>query len=327
MFLNHDHRTRGPRALLLTLLLAGVVLAVPSEGVWAAGAAKQKAFPSPEDAVRSLMDALKANNDFALLEIFGPGSDDLIQSGDPVLDDEERARFREAYDQAHRLVLEKEDRVALHVGKEDWPVPIPIVKEGNLWRFDTDEGKEEILNRRIGRNELSVIQACLAYVDAQREYATKDRDKDGVLEYAQRFASSPGKKDGLFWEAKQGERPSPLGPLVAQAVVEGYKKGEEGKQAQGQTLVPYHGYYYKILKAQGKNAPGGAYDYVVKGKMIGGFALVAWPAKYGASGIMTFMVNHDGVVYEKDLGPQTASIASPTARFDPDHTWKKVEPK
>ena len=286
---------------------------------------KQKAFGSPEEAVKALMVALKENNDLMLLEVFGPGSEDLVMSGDPVADDRGRDRFREAYGEANRLVREKEDKVVLHVGKDDWPFPIPIVKEGSGWFFDTDEGMEEVLNRRIGSNELSVMQVCLAYVDAQREYATKDRDKDGVLEYAQKFMSSPGKKDGLFWEAKEGERLSPLGPLVVQAVAEGYRKREEGQQAQGQTLVPYHGYYYKILKAQGKNARGGAYDYVVKGQMMGGFAMVAWPAKYGASGIMTFLVNHDGVVYEKDLGPRTASIASGMTRFDPDSTWKKAD--
>jgi len=211
------------------------------------------------------------------------------------------------------------------VGKDDFPFPIPIVKKGQLWFFDTQAGKEEILNRRIGRNELSTIQACLAYVDAQREYARRDREAGSLMEYAQRFASSPGKKDGLYWETKEGESPSPLGPLVAQAVKEGYKKKEDEKQAKGQTLIPYHGYYYKILKAQGNNAPGGAYDYVVKGKMIGGFAMVAYPAQYGVSGVMTFVVNHDGVVYEKDLGKETEKIASAMKKFDPDKTWKKAE--
>ncbi len=301
------------------VLLVALVCMVGLDHAAQAQQLKQKVFNSPEEAVKALMVALKENSDLVLLEIFGPGSEDLVMSGDPVADDRGRDMFRDAYGEANRLVREKEDKVVLHVGKDDWPFPIPIVKEGSGWLFDTDEGMEEVLNRRVGRNELNVIQVCLAYVDAQREYATKDRDKDGVLEYAQKFMSSPGKRDGLFWEAKEGDRLSPLGPLVVQAVSEGYRRGEEGQR------VPYHGYYYKILKAQGKNAQGGAYEYVVKGKMMGGFALVAWPAKYGASGIMSFMVNHDGMVYEKDLGVKTASIASGMTKFDPDSSWKKAD--
>jgi hypothetical protein len=311
----------------LTLFVAGFGLAVPDEGVLAAGFSKQRAFSSPEEAVKALVDAVKANNDFMLLEVFGSGSEELIQSGDPVVDDAVRARFLDLFGEGHKLVRETDAKVVLHVGKGEWPVPIPIVKDGGSWRFDTAAGKEEILNRRIGRNELSVIQVCLAYVDAQREYATRDRERAGVLEYAQRFASSPGEKDGLFWNVKAGEKPSPLGPLVVQAVREGYKPKDDVRQAREQTLIPYHGYYYKILRAQGKSAPGGGYDYVVKGKMIGGFGLVAWPARYGASGIMTFMVNHDGVVYEKDLGPRTTGIASGMTKFDPDESWKKVSQK
>jgi hypothetical protein len=191
---------------------------------------------------------------------------------------------------------------------------------GENWRFDIKEGKEEILNRRIGRNELNAIQVCLAYVDAQREYVLKDRDGDKLLEYAQKFVSKKGEKDGLYWEAKEGEEQSPLGPLVAKAAKEGYP----GKKS-GDKPSPYRGYYYKILKAQGKNAPGGEYDYMVKGKMIGGFALVAYPAEYGNSGIMTFIVNHDDVVYEKDLGKDTEKITTAMKKFDLDRIWKKVE--
>ena len=194
------------------------------------------------------------------------------------------------------------------------------LKKVNAWFFDTIAGKEEILNRRIGRNELNAIQVCLAYVDAQREYVLKDRDGDRLLEYAQKFISNQGKKNGLYWEIKEGEKQSPLGPLVAKAAKEGYT----GKKPVGKR-TPYHGYYYKILKAQGKNAPGGEYDYIVKDKMIGGFALVAYPAEYGNSGVMTFMVNHDGVVYEKDLGKDTEKIAAAMKKFDPDKTWKKAE--
>jgi hypothetical protein len=220
----------------------------------------------------------------------------------------------------NKLVKENDKKMILHVGNSDWPLPIPIVKVGKNWRFDTKEGKEEILNRRIGRNEVNAIQVCLAYVDAQREYVLKDRDADKLLEYAQKFISAKGKKDGLYWEAKEGEEQSPLGPLMAKATKEGYT----GKKSGGKP-IPYHGYYYKILKAQGKNAQGGAYDYVVKGKMIGGFALVAYPAEYGNSGVMTFIVNHDGVLYQKDLGKDTEKIANAMKKYDADETWKKVE--
>jgi hypothetical protein len=210
--------------------------------------------------------------------------------------------------------------VTLVIGNHDWPFPIPIVRKGETWVFDTMAGKEEMLNRRIGRNELNTIQTCQAYVDSQREYALKDRDGDGLLEYAQKFRSTAGKKDGLYWQAMEGEEQSPLGEFAARAVKEGYTSKKPGDNP-----VPYHGYFYKILKAQGKNAPGGAYDYVVKGSMIGGFALVAYPAEYGNSGVMTFIVNHDGVVYEKDLGKDTAKIASTMTKYDPEKTWKKAE--
>ena len=197
-----------------------------------------------------------------------------------------------------------------------------MVKQGESWRFDTRQGAQEIIDRRIGKNELSAIQVSLAYVDAQREYAARDQDGDGLLEYAQKFVSEPGKKDGLYWESREGEEPSPLGPFAAQARKEGYARKKAGDQPS-----PYHGYFYKILKAQGKNAPGGAYSYVVRGKMIGGFALVAYPASYGSSGIMTFIVNHDGVVYEKDLGKNTEASAQAMTSFDPDQTWRKSEGK
>jgi Protein of unknown function (DUF2950) len=282
--------------------------------------AQQKTFKSPEEAVKSMMDALKANDKEALSAIFGPAGKELISSGDEVADKTGRERFIKAYEEMNKLVRETNSKVTLIIGKNEWPSPIPIVKKGEIWAFDTMAGKEELLNRRIGKNELNAVQVCLAYVDAQREYAMKDRDSDKLLEYAQRFVSTKGKKDGLYWESKEGEEQSPLGPLAAKAVEEGYG----GKKPAGKP-VPYHGYFYKILKAQGKNAPGGAYDYVVKGKMIGGFALVAYPAEYGNSGVMTFTVNHDGVVYEKDLGKQTGKIVNAMKKFDPDKTWKKVE--
>jgi len=282
--------------------------------------AKQKSFKSPEEAVKALSDAVKGDDTKELLTIFGPAGKELISSGDEVADKAGRDRFVKAYEEMNKLVSENDKRVILHVGNEEWPFPIPIVKKGENWFFDTKAGKEEILNRRIGRNELNAIQVCLAYVDAQREYVLKDRDGDKLLEYAQKFISGKGEKDGLYWEAKEGEEQSPLGPLVAKAAKEGYT----GKKS-GDKPSPYHGYYYRILKAQGKNAPGGEYDYIVKGKMIGGFALVAYPAEYGNSGVMTFIVNQDGVVYEKDLGKDTEKIATAMKKFDPDKTWKKVK--
>lgn len=281
--------------------------------------AQQKTFKSPEEAVKSMMDALKAHDTKELLTIFGPAGKDLISSGDEVADRTTRERFVKDFEETNKLLRETDRKVTLIVGKEEWPFPIPIVKVGENWRFDTKAGKEELLNRQIGRNELDTIQVCLAIVDAQREYALRNRGS-GLYEYAQKFVSTEGKKDGLYWKAKEGEEQSPLGPLAARAVMEGYS----GKKSAGKP-VPYHGYFYKILKAQGKNAPGGAYDYVVNGKMIGGFALVAYPAEYGASGVMTFIVNHDGVVYEKDLGKDTEKIASAMKKFDPDKTWKKAD--
>jgi hypothetical protein len=282
--------------------------------------AKQKSFKSPEEAVQALSDAVKGNDEKELLTIFGPTGKELISSGDEVADQAGRDRFVKAYEKSNKLVNENERKVILHVGGEDWPFPIPLVKQGEDWLFDTLAGREEILNRRIGRNELNAIQVCLAYVDAQREYVLKDRDGDKLLEYAQKFVSERGKKNGLYWEAKEDEPQSPLGPLIARAAKEGYT----GKKPVGKRS-PYHGYYYKILKSQGKNAPGGEYDYVVNGKMIGGFALIAYPGEYGNSGVMTFIVNHDGVVYEKNLGNETAKIAAAVKKFDPDKTWKKVE--
>ncbi len=282
--------------------------------------AQQKTFKSSEEAVKNLIDAVKADDTKELLAIFGSAAKELISSGDEVADKAGRERFVKSYEEMNKLVNESDKKVILHVGNEDWPLPIPLIKKGEKWFFDAKAGKEEILNRRIGRNELNTIQTCLAYVDAQREYALKDWDGDGLFEYAQKFVSTPGKKDGLYWEAKEGEEQSPLGPLVAKAVKAGYTLRKSGEKPK-----PYQGYFYKILKAQGKNAPGGEYDYMVRGKMIGGFALVAYPAQYGNSGVMIFMVNHDGAVYQKDLGRETEKIASAMKKFNPDKTWKKVE--
>ena len=320
MFINTwNQKKRSMCRFGFAIIAAVMILAGFYQSAFAADA-KQKSFKSPEEAVKALIDAVKGDDTKELLVILGPAGKEIIFSGDEVADKTGRDRFVKAYEEMNKLVKENDKKTILHVGNEDWPFPIPIVKAGENWRFDTKEGKEEILNRRIGRNELNAIQVCLAYVDAQREYALKNRDGGGLLEYAQKFVSEKGKKNGLYWEAKEGEEQSPLGPLVVKAVKEGYT----GKKS-GDKPAPYHGYYYKILKAQGKNAPGGEYDYMVKGKMIGGFALVAYPAEYGNSGIMTFIVNHEGVVYEKDLGKDTEKIATAMKKFDPDKTWKKVE--
>lgn len=282
-------------------------------------AAGPNEFPSPEAAVQALMDAVKNSDEKALLAIFGKEGKDLIATGDETADRKGRERFLQMYETKHQISKESDRMMALEVGEENWPFPIPLVREGEVWSFDSRSGKEEILNRRIGKNEMNALQVCLAYVDAQREYAAKDRDGDGLLEYAQQVMSSKGQQDGLFWPAEEGREASPLGPLFARAQEEGYRP-----KAANPAPSPYHGYYYKILKAQGKNAPDGAQDYVIKGNMIGGFALVACPARYGSSGIMTFMVSHNGVVYQKNLGPKTHAAARAMQRFDPDGTWQKV---
>ena len=278
---------------------------------------KQRTFATPEEAVKALVEGMKANDEKALEAIFGSGSRDLLLSGDPVADKAARERFLSRYGEKNRLEV-TEAKANLNIGNDDWPFAVPLVKKEGLWYFDTKQGKEEILARRIGTNELSAIQVCLAYVDAQHEYFLKDRDGDGLLEYAQKFGSDKGKKNGLYWEVKAGEEQSPLGPLAAVAQKQGYRK-------KGDEPVPFFGYYYRILTGQGKNAAGVAYDYLVKGSMIGGFALVAYPAKYGSSGVMTFIVNHDGVVYQKDLGKNTEKSAQAIKVFNPDSTWKKVQ--
>ena len=285
----------------------------------AASAPKQKTFASAEEAVKAAVAAARSNSDKEMLAIFGAQAREILFSGDAVADKQRREQFLAAFDEKNRLDSQG-DGMVLVVGKDDWPFPIPLVKKGDAWVFDTDKGKEEILNRRIGENELFTIQACLAIVDAQREYALKDRDKNSLLEYAQKFVSDRGKRNGLYWETKQGEPESPLGPIMTQLKKEGYS----GKPTA--TPSPYHGYYYRILTAQGKNAPGGAYSYLVKGKMIGGFAVVAYPAEYGNSGVMTFIVNHDGKVFQKDLGANTASLARSMKEYNPDSSWSEVKP-
>ena len=280
---------------------------------------EQQTFASPRQAVQALVTAVRADDAGQLLHVFGQQGDKLVRSGDRVADKTARERFVSAYDKAHKIVMDTDDKAVLAIGDHAWPFPIPMIKKDGAWHFDTAAGEEEILDRRIGRNELSAIQVCRAYVDAQSEYASQDRSGDGLLEYASRFRSSPGQHDGLYWPADENEPESPLGPLMASAQAEGYGM----KRVAGHRREPYHGYYYRILTRQGEGATGGAYDYVVRGHMIGGFALVAFPAKYGASGVMTFIVNQDGVVYQKDLGPDTASLARRMTEFNPDKSWKK----
>jgi hypothetical protein len=275
----------------------------------------QQAYPSPEDAAASLAAAVKTGTRSAILKVLGNDGADIVESGDDVADAEMRQRFLSAYDAKNSIKAEGNKKATLTLGADEFPFPIPLVNNRRGWEFDTAAGRLEILYRRIGRNEIDAIQTCLAFVDAQNEYAEKDRTGEGTGVYAQRIVSSPGKKDGLFW--RDDREPSPLGELAAQASAEGYKAGEQA--------APYHGYYFRILKGQGSDAPGGALNYVVKGKMIGGFALIAYPAEYGNSGVMTFMVNHAGIVYEKDLGERTERIARRIYLFDPDQAWKKID--
>ncbi|RJX29617.1 MAG: DUF2950 domain-containing protein [Desulfurivibrio sp.] len=281
--------------------------------------AAARIFATPQQAVAALVAAVRDNSDAELLAILGPGSEDLISSGDQVADKNSRARFLKVFEEKNSLVQENEGRAVLLVGARDYPFPIPLVRLQEAWIFDTRAGKEEILNRRIGRNELHTIEVMHAYTDAQREYACMKRSGGGA-EFAQKFTSSEGGKDGLYWQAEEGGEESPFGPLIARATEEGYRGGLDDVPPE-----PFHGYYFKILKAQGGHATGGPFDYVADGKMVLGFALVAYPARYGASGIMTFIVNQEGVIYEKDLGEDTAATAAAMSAYNPDGTWSRYE--
>lgn len=303
-------------AVAIAVIMITLIFSCPAF----AKAPQQKTFASPTEAFTALVKAMKGQDTNELAKIFGPGGKMLVFSGDAVADKAVRDNFVKAYEEKSRIETIDDKKSILHIGNNDWPLPIPLIKTGNAWRFDTKAGKEEILQRRIGRNELSAIKACQAYVDAQREYAAGDYDGDGLFEYAQKFVSTPGKKDGLYWETKDGEPQSPLGALIAVAAREGYLAKKDKNKA-----VPFHGYYYKILKEQGKDAPGGAYSYLANGKMIGGFALAAYPAQYGNSGVMTFIVNKDGLVYQRDLGRNTSKTAQAMKTYNPDQTWKKAE--
>ena len=279
------------------------------------GAQTQTTFASPEEAAAALAASLRTPDRAATLAILGKEAASFVTSGDAVADRAMVARFLASYE-ARNVIEVQGDRATLVIGAEQFPFSFPIVKVGERWRFDTAAGREELLARRIGENELHAIEVLRAIVDAQLDYASEDRNGNGTLEYAQQLASTPGKRNGLYWQAKAGEPPSPLGALVASATTEGY--------AQQKKPQPFHGYFYKLLRGQGADALTGPLDYVVRGRAIGGFAVVAWPAKYGNSGVMTFMVNHDGTVYEKNLGPDTQAAASSMKRFNPGKGWTRV---
>ena len=293
-----------------------VLLCLALLGWAAAPASAQEKFTTPEAAVDALVEAAKSGDAKAILGVLGPDGRAIVSSGDPVADRNTREAFVSAYDAKHTIEAEGNGTQMLIIGNDDWPFPIPLVNKSGEWQFDTGAGLDEILRRRVGRNELATIQVARAYVQAQNEYAALDPAGLGRGVYARRIVSHPGKRDGLYWPTAEGQPPSPLGELAAQASAEGYKAGS--------APIPYHGYYYRILTRQGAGASGSAYDYLVKGKMRGGFALLAFPAEYGNSGIMTFMVNHDGTVFQKDLGPKTAKLARKIDAFAPDQTWTTV---
>jgi hypothetical protein len=274
----------------------------------------QKTFSTVEEASKALVEAAQNNDEKALLEILGPGSKQVVSSGDDAEDRENRANFVKRYEEMHRLVKEPDGTTTLYVGAENWPTPIPLVKNGNSWYFDTESAKKEILYRRIGWNEMSTMKVCHELVAAEKEYRSAPHD-----EYAQKLYSDEGKQNGLYWKTAAGQSDSPIGPLVASAVSEGTATG------QNNPATPYRGYYFHILTRQGKDAPGGAKSYVADGKMTEGFAVVAYPAEYRSSGVMTFIVSQDGVVYEKDLGKKTEALARAMKEYNPDSTWQKTE--
>jgi hypothetical protein len=307
----------GAALALATPVFAQAPATAPATPATAAHAGLM-VFATPEEGAAALAAAVRAMDPKALVAVVGPSSKEWIFSGDKVADRARWKQFLELYDTKHAIEMSGDAKATVTVGDEAWPFPAPLVKTANGWHFDAEAGREEVLKRRVGRNELDTIQTLLAIVDAQREYARVDYDKDGFPTYARRFRSSPGKKDGLYWPAAANEPHSPLGDLIAEAAREGYKEADAAPQ-------PYHGYLFRMLTAQGPAARGGAFDYVVRGKLFGGFAVIAWPAKYANSGIMTFMVNYEGVVYQRDLGDDTAKLAAKITRYNPDKNWKPAQ--
>ncbi len=297
-----------PRLATVAIILAWCV-PIPS----LAQQRGQEMFSSPQEASQAFVMAVQSDDEKTMLAILGPEGKQIISSGDETEDVHNRANFVEKYLEMHRLVRELDGSVTLYIGAENWPTPIPLVNRGSSWYFDTAAGKREILYRRIGRNEISTIRVCQELVAAEKEYSAQHH------KYAQKIFSDEGQHNGLYWKAANDEPQSPIGPLVASAVAEGYASPQDGAP------TPYRGYYYRVLKRQGKNAPGGAKSYIANGSMIEGFAFVAYPAEYGSSGIMTFIVNQDGVVYQKDLGTKTAVLAKAMKEYKPDSTWQTAE--
>ena len=325
--MEHGHNTMKPTCCTVLARMWIPLLALAAFGVPMAQAAApapvgsnrpavaQSTYASPEEAAKALADAMRTDERKLIWRVLGPGASKFVRSGDPVQDEEAREAFVAAYDKSVKFERTGDTRATLLVGPGEFPFPYPLVAKNGRWQFDARQGNEQVLDRRIGRNELAAIKVCLAYVDAQREYATRDRDGNGLLEYAQKLTSAPGAHDGLYWQTQAGEPASPLGPLTAGARGQGNDKAGPA--------APYHGYNYKILTGQGKDASGGAYDYIIDGKMIGGFALVAYPARWGGSGVMTFICNHEGVVYERKLGKDTVATASAMTVYNPDSGWEK----
>jgi hypothetical protein len=301
----------------MRLLVFAIVAIVAIAAAACSRTVRQQDFASAEAAAQALVAAARSDDTRGLLEVLGPKASAVVDSGDPVQDKNSRERFLQSYEAAHQLHESPQGVTTLTVGPDDWPFPFPLVQRDGRWRFDSAAGVEEVINRRVGANELATIQSCLAYVDAQREYYVRNAQRDSLQHYAQQLVSSEGQKDGLYWPTLGDEPASPLGERFAQARSEGYFERGAVKGA------PYHGYVYRLLTAQGPHAEGGAYDYIVRDKMLGGFALIAFPAEYGSTGVMTFIVSHDGVVFSKDLGPETPELAMDIAKFDPDDTWKR----
>jgi hypothetical protein len=303
-------------SLARDFVLTSLLLMVSALGF--AQQAGQKTFPSADEASQALFAAAQSGDKSALLEILGPAGAPIVSSSDDVQDKNSREEFVARFQQMHRLAKEPDGTTTLYVGAENWPVPLPLISKAGVWYFDTEEATKEILFRRIGKNEFAAMEVLNALIGAENDYYSQARDGK-AQQYTQKFGSEEGKHNGLYWKTSEGELESPAGPLVAYAAGEGYNKRE------GDGPSPFHGYYYRILTAQGKSAHGGAKSYIVNGDMIGGFALLAYPADYRSSGVMTFIVGQDGVIYEKDLGPKTAELAGAIKEYSPDKSWRKAE--
>ena len=328
--MHRSHHCTWVRCSGVSRIAAAALLVLASFGAAAADAkapsttpaakpaqAKRMAFATPEAGVAALVQALRSDDVKALARVLGPGHQRIVDSGDAAADREARRKFVAAYDAGHAIRLDGNAKAVLSVGADDWPMPIPLVKHGAGWSFDAAAGEEELIARRIGRNELDAIQVCQAFVDMEREYAELDRDGDGLLEYTDRLVSTPGQRDGLYWPTQPGEPPSPAGPRLAEASPQ--------QLAERSAAKPYHGYYYRVLSAQGPHAPGGAREYRVGGQLIGGVALLAWPASYLASGVKTFACSLDGLLVERDFGPDTAAVVAKIRAYDPGPGWSRVK--